>query len=75
MNNELIEMMNQGQYEKVLTELDQYGMRDYIEKLVIIAASSLLEKKDYEKAREYLQLGLQTSGKSSKLYFLLGNYY
>ncbi len=75
MNNELIEMMNQGQYEKVLTELDQYGMRDYIEKLVIIAASSLLEKQDYEKAREYLQLGLQTSGKSSKLYFLLGNYY
>ena len=51
MNNELIEMMNQGQYEKVLTELDQYGMRDYIEKLVIIAASSLLEKQDYEKAR------------------------
>ena len=44
MNNELIEMMNQGQYEKVLTELDQYGMRDYIEKLVIIATSSLLEK-------------------------------
>lgn len=39
MNNELIEMMNQGQYEKVLTELDQYGMRDYIEKLVIIAVS------------------------------------
>lgn len=75
MNNELIEMMNQGQYEKVLAELDQYGMRDYIEKLVIIAVSSLLEKQDYEKAREYLQLGLQTSGKSSKLYFLLGNYY
>lgn len=75
MNNELIEMMNKGQYKKVLIELDQYGMRDYIEKLVIIAVSSLLETRDYEKAREYLQLGLQTNSKNSKLYLLLGNYY
>ena len=35
----------------------------------------MLEKQDYEKARGYLQLGLKTSGKSSKLYFLHGNYY
>lgn len=75
MYDKLIEMVNYGQYEKVLEELNQYDINDYTEELTIIAASSLLAMGNYDNAWKYLQLGLQMNCKSDELYLLLGNYY
>lgn len=75
MQSKLIEMINQGQYDDVLMELEQYDISEYTEELAIIASSALLAIGNYERARKYLELGLQINAQSDELYLLLGNYY
>ena len=75
MHSKLIKMLNQGEYNNVLIELEQYEISEYTEELAIIAASALLAVENHEKAQQYLQLGLQINNQSDELYLLLGNYY
>lgn len=75
MHYKLIEMIDQGRYEDVWTELEQYDINEYTEELYIIAITALLALENHERAREYLELGLRINGQSDELYLLLGNYY
>ena len=54
MHSKLIEMLNQGKYNDVLVELQQYDIGEYTEELTIIAASALLAVENHKKAQKYL---------------------
>lgn len=75
MYSNLIDMVNAGKYQDVLVELEKFNSNEYTEELTIIAASALLAVGNYEKAREYLEVGLRINNQSDELYLLLGNYY
>lgn len=75
MYRHLIELINQGLYGDVLTALEKYDTSAYTEELAIIAVSALLASGDYDKAKEYLRLGLKINPQSYELYLLLGNYF
>lgn len=75
MCDKLTEMLNQGQYEEVLTALEQYDISEYTESMIIIAISAFLALGDYETAKVYLQAGLRINPRNAELYLLLGNYY
>jgi len=75
MYDKLIEMLDQGQYEDVLAELERYDISEYTETMIIIAISAFLALEDYKTAKVYLQAGLRINPFNAELYLLLGNYY
>lgn len=75
MYDNLKELLAQGFYKDVLTEIAKYDISEYSEELLIIAVSALIAVEEYETARQYLQIGLQRNPRNAELYLLLGNYY
>lgn len=72
MKQEMIYLLNQGDYDKVLNHIAGLDAEEYDETVAVVAASAYMGLGDYSQGMEMIQLGLAMNPRHYELYLMLG---